>query len=84
MVSILDVKKGARVQLRESGWYATVLDNMCKGHTRLCDVEGMFREMGSVYTTDIVSVQRPDGSWDRVEFTPGQVKAKASRKMAGF
>jgi hypothetical protein len=49
MVSILDVKKGARVQL-DNGWFATTLNNDMKGHTRLCLVEGICTEAGSVYT----------------------------------
>lgn len=77
-VSILKVKKGARIRLR-SGWCATVLDNRCRQHTRLCDVEGLYREIGSVYTTNILQVER-DGQWLMVEHTPAQLKTRAARQ----
>jgi hypothetical protein len=83
MVSILDVKKGARVQL-DNGWFATTLNNDMKGHTRLCLVEGICTEAGSVYTTDIKRVMKEDGSFYPVEHTPGQVKAAEKREALGF
>lgn len=82
-VSILDVKKGARVRLRGTNWLATVMDNMVRGQTRVCDVEGFEREMGSVYTTDMGSAL-VEGEWLPITFTPSQVKATLARKSAGF
>jgi len=83
MVSILEVKKGDRVRLA-NGWYATMLNNDMRGHTRLALVEGFCTEAGSVYTTDIKLVMREDGSLYPVTHTPGQVKAAAKRKVFGF
>lgn len=68
-----DLKKGVRVQLR-NGWYATVADNM-RGNIRMCDVEGLYREIGSVYSHDIVCAQ-VDGVWQDVEHTPAQNKLR--------
>ena len=66
-----DIKKGMRVYLR-CGWYGTMADNM-RGNTRMVDVEGIFREIGSVYAHDIVSVQdQKTGEWVKVEHTPAQ------------
>lgn len=83
MVSILEVKKGTRVQLA-NGWYATIEDNKVTGHTRMATVEGYCTEMGSVYATDIRRVMKEDGSFYPVEHTPGQVKVSAHRKVFGF
>jgi len=46
-----DIKKGMVIQLN-NGWYGIMADNM-RGNTRMVDVDGMFREMGSVYSHDI-------------------------------
>ena len=78
-VSIKEVKKGARVQLR-NGWEADVMDNTVNQHTRVCKVYGFETEMGSVYSTDIALVRTPDGSWQHVVHTPAQVKAHNARK----
>jgi hypothetical protein len=45
---------------------------------------GMYDELGSVYSTDIVAVQGADGWMHQVEHTPGQLKAKANRMAFGF
>lgn len=68
-----DLKKGNRVKLR-NGWYATIADN-AKGQTRMADVEGFEREIGSVYSHDIVEYQGADG-WYPVEHTPQQLKLR--------
>ncbi len=49
-----EIKKGMVVKLR-NGWYGIMADNM-KGNTRMVDVDGMFREIGSVYSHDITKV----------------------------
>jgi hypothetical protein len=82
VVSIKDVKKGARVLLA-NGWEADVLDNTVNAHTRMCNVHGMYEEMGSVYSTDIVAVKMGNG-WVRVQHTPGQTKAASNRGNWGF
>lgn len=69
-----DLKKGTRIQLR-NGWFGTIVDN-AKGNIRMADVEGVYREIGSVYSHDIVSAQIND-QWVSVEHTPAQVKMRA-------
>ncbi len=67
-----DIKKGMRVQLR-NGWYGTMYDNR-KGNIRMVEVEGIYKEIGSVYAYDIIGV-RIDGRWQDIELTPAQMKA---------
>lgn len=81
-VSIKDVKKGAMVRLA-NGWQAQVEDNKVNSQTRLCTVYGYETEMGSVYSSDIVSVLVGTG-WESVELTESQKKAKATRSAWGF
>ena len=73
MVKTNDLKRGCRVQLR-NGWYATIMDNM-RGDTRVCDVEGFEREMGSVYSHDITRALIC-GRWENVQHTPKQLKLR--------
>jgi hypothetical protein len=85
-----DLKKGTRIQLR-NGWYATIADN-AKGNIRMADVEGDFREIGSVYSHDILRAYlqaRRDGAhmdalyaWIEVEHTPAQIKLR--KTVASF
>lgn len=77
MLKTNDLKKGARIQLR-NGWFATIFDN-AKGNIRMADVEGICREIGSVYSHDIICAEI-DGKWQAVEHTPAQLKL---RKMVG-
>lgn len=73
MVKTNDLKKGARVMLR-NGWEAIVEDNM-RGNTRVCTVFGFETEMGSVYSHDIVRAE-VNGRWELVEHTPAQLKCR--------
>ena len=83
-----DIKRGMRVQLR-CGWYGTMADNL-KGSTRMVDVEGTFREIGSVYTRDIVKVGIVDhlfggiDHWEAVELSDRQKKSAKLIAAAGF
>ena len=52
------IKKGMGVKLR-NGWYGIMADDM-RGNTRIVDVDGMYREMGSVYSHDIVMFYATD------------------------
>lgn len=87
---INNVKKGMRVQLC-NGWYGTMMDN-AKGNVRMVDVEGLFREIGSVYSHDIVrvlvTVENEAGismhRWEQVELSPAQEKNVQKIKAAGF
>ena len=81
MVATNDIKKGTRVRLR-NGWYGTMADNL-RGHTRLVDVEGVYREIGSVYATDIVKV-KIDDKWVDVEHTQAQKDVAKKRAAMGF
>jgi len=47
-----DIKKGMVVKLK-NGWFGVMADNM-RGNTRMVDVDGLYREIGSVYSHDIV------------------------------
>ena len=57
-----------------------MMDNL-KGNTRLIDTKGsevgLFDEMGSVYSYDIVAAE-VDGEWVNVEHTEKQLKLKAT------
>ena len=68
-----ELKKGDRVLLA-NGWYATIADN-AKGNIRVADVEGFFRETGSVYSHDIVSAFIC-GVWVDIVHTPAQIKCR--------
>ena len=82
-----EIRKGTIVHLR-NGFRARVEDNMVNGSTRLCTVfgaeSGFFDEMGSVYTTDIVTVELSDGSAVLVTFTEKQKLQMKNRSSIGF
>lgn len=67
-----DIKKGMRIQLR-NGWFGTMMDNK-KTVARFAEVEGVYTEMGSVYSFDIVRAQTADGVWHSVEYTEKEIK----------
>jgi hypothetical protein len=77
-----ELKKGTRVQLR-NGWYATIKDN-ARGNTRLCEVEGFYTEMGSVWSWDIEYVITGGGGKDSVEHTEAQRKLRHAVAALGF
>lgn len=70
-----DIKKGMRVKL-ENGWEGEMKDN-AKGNRRMVLVFGFYTEIGSVYSHDIVAVQRtPVSEWEEVEHTKEQNKLR--------
>ena len=77
-----EIKKGMKIKRVQLGVPVTgiMLDNK-KGNTRLVDVKGsevgMFDEMGSVYSHDIILVE-VDGNWVEVTHTEKQLKLKQS------
>ena len=83
-----DIKKGMKVRTGQLGSSVSgiMLDNM-KGNTRLVDVKGseigMFDEMGSVYSHDILMVE-VDGEWQEVEYTEAQLKLKKQTSAMGW
>lgn len=82
-VEMKDVRKGTLVCLR-NGWEAEVMDNQVRQSTRMCRVYGTYTEMGSVYSTDIVSALMPDGVWHVVRHSTKQLVAAKNRQLAGF
>lgn len=80
MVKTNELKKGARVQLRPNGfsgpvgWFATITDNQ-KGTIRQAEVEGLYKEIGSVYAHDIMRAQ-VNGVWVDVAHTDAQLKCR--------
>ena len=81
-----NVRKGTIVRLR-NGFRAKVEDNLVRGMTRLCTVYGaefgMFDEMGSVYSSDIVQAE-VNGMFVSVQLTPAQAKSAKTRAAFGF
>jgi hypothetical protein len=69
-----ELKKGDRVLLR-NGWEAIIEDNQ-KGNIRMATVFGYVKEMGSVYSHDIVRFQDLTGDWHDVEHTPAQLNCR--------
>ena len=73
-----EIKKGMKIRSIQLGVPCSgiMLDNM-KGNTRLVDVKGsevgLFDEMGSVYSHDIILVE-VDGRWVEIEHTDKQKK----------
>lgn len=51
MIYSNDLKKGTKILLK-SGWAAVLYDNK-KGNIRLAEVDGIFKELGSIYSHDI-------------------------------
>ena len=83
-----EIKKGMKIKSVQLGVPCTgiMLDN-AKGNTRMVDVKGsevgMFDEMGSVYSHDIILVE-VDGNWTEVEHTEKQVKLKGNLANIGW
>lgn len=77
-----DIKKGMRVRLK-NGWYGTMYDNK-KGNIRMCEVEGIETEIGSVYTHEIGWVQTEKDAagsiWEPVTLSDRQAKNADSIK----
>ena len=75
-----DITKGMKIQSVQLGEKVTgtMMDNK-KGDIRMVDTKGsevgMFDEIGSIYSHDIVAVE-VDGEWVNVEHTEKQIKLK--------
>lgn len=76
-----ELRKGDRVVMAGTGWNATIMDN-AKGNIRIADVEGFFREMGSVYVWDIAYKVNADGTHEYIDLTPKQEKDRGN--VRGF
>jgi nitrogen fixation protein len=77
-----ELRKGDNVEL-QNGWKARIEDNQ-KGNIRLCTVYGLFTEMGSVYSHDIVVHHTAAGYRVGINHTPTQLKLKARVEALGF
>lgn len=83
-----EIKKGMEIKSIQLGTpcLGIMMDNM-KGNTRLIDCKGstvgMFDEMGSIYSHDIVQV-KVDGEWTVVRHTDKQLKLKKQLESLGF
>ena len=75
-----EIKKGMKIKSAQLGTLVTgiMMDNM-KGDTRMIDTKGseigLFDEIGSVYSHDIIEVEVVD-RWFKVEHTDKQLKLK--------
>jgi len=76
-----NLKRGARVMLA-NGWEADIMDNM-KGNTRLARVYGVYDEVGSVYSHDIIKTRIGD-EWFDIQHTPQQIKLKSQLSKMGM
>jgi len=76
-----NLKRGARVMLA-NGWEADIMDNM-KGNTRLARVYGVYDEVGSVYSHDIIKTRIGD-EWFDIQHTPQQIKLKDQLSKMGM
>ena len=74
-----DMKKG-QMGTTKDGVKFRIEDNK-KGNIRMATVYaaavGLFDEMGSIYTSDIATVDMPDGTTQRLEQTSKQSKQSA-------
>jgi len=63
MISTKDIKKGMPIKLK-SGWCAVMMDNR-RGNIRMAEVDGIFKEIGSIYASEIIEAF-VDGKWQHV------------------
>jgi len=63
MIETNDLKKGTPITLK-NGWAAIIMDNK-KGDARMAEVDGYFKEIGSIYARDI-DTAFVDGQWQPV------------------
>jgi hypothetical protein len=73
MVKTNDLKKGTPITLR-NGWAAIIMDNK-KGDIRLAEVDGLAKEIGSIYAHDIDMAFIND-EWVMVDYTKSQLALK--------
>ena len=83
-----DIKKGMRIKSGQLGVLVTgIMRDNTRGNNRFVDVKGsevgLFDEMGSVYSHDIIFVE-VDDEWVRVEHTDKQLKLKKAIEELGF
>lgn len=69
-----ELKNGDRIRLR-NGWYGTIKDNR-KGNIRIAEIEGVFTEIGSIYSRDIILYIDKSGTVIEIEHTDAQHKLR--------
>ena len=84
-----DIKKGTNIRTKQLGVSVNgVMMDSLKGNTRLIKTFGseigLFDEIGSVYSTDIIMAENSDGVWEDIEHTDKQSKDADFRRLAGF
>ena len=84
-----DIKKGTKIRTKQLGVTVSgVMMDSLKGNTRLIKTfgseVGLFDEVGSVYSTDIIMAENSDGIWEDVELTDKQLKSITMREQFGF
>jgi hypothetical protein len=77
-----ELKKGAKIVLKGTGWKGTIYDN-AKGNIRMAEVEGIYTEIGSIYVWDI-AYAIIDGVQVKIDLTDKQLKAMKTIKATGF
>ena len=84
-----DIKKGTNIRTKQLGVSVSgVMMDSLKGNTRLIKTFGseigLFDEIGSVYSTDIIMAENSDGVWEDIEHTDKQSKDADFRRLARF
>ena len=84
-----DIKKGTNIKTKQLGVSVSgVMMDSLKGNTRLIKTFGseigLFDEIGSVYSTDIIMAENSDGVWEDIDHTDKQSKDADFRRLAGF
>ena len=84
-----DIKKGTKIRTKQLGVSVNgVMMDSLKGNTRLIKTFGseigLFDEIGSVYSTDIIMAENSEGVWEDIEHTDKQSKDADFRRLAGF
>ena len=84
-----DIKKGTNIRTKQLGVSVSgVMMDSLKGNTRLIKTfgseVGLFDEVGSVYSTDIIMAENSEGVWEDIEHTDKQGKDADFRRLAGF
>ena len=80
-----EIKKGMMIEL-DNGWFGEMFDNM-KGNTRMVNVYGLYTEIGSVYSHDIIACygyctleeakeKGKNGEWSTIEHNKKQLDLK--------
>jgi hypothetical protein len=83
MIETNDLKKGTPITLK-NGWAAIIMDNK-KGDTRMAEVDGYFKEIGSIYARDIDTAY-VNGQWQPVvrRMSKNQKMIQALKDMDKF